>query len=62
MHSSFGEGQGADADLLVLKRESLEIDETIARGKRMVCGGRVAIAEKFLEGSNRKISLRVDRA
>lgn len=49
---------GADADLLVLDRESLEIVETIARGTRMVRDGRAIVTEKFLEGSNRQIGLR----
>lgn len=53
---------GADADLLVLNCKSLEILEVIARGKRMVRGGRVAVEEKFLEDSNRKINLRGSKA
>ncbi len=47
-----------DADVIVLERDSLEIVEMIARGKRTVRGGRTVVAEKFLEGSNRMIALR----
>jgi beta-aspartyl-dipeptidase (metallo-type) len=53
---------GADADVLVLERESLEIVEAIARGKRMVRGGQAVVREKFLEGSNRNIALRGSEA
>jgi beta-aspartyl-dipeptidase (metallo-type) len=49
--------EGKDADLLVLRRGSLEIVEVVARGRRVVKGGELAVREKFLEGSNRKVSL-----
>jgi beta-aspartyl-dipeptidase (metallo-type) len=48
---------GCDADLLVLRRESLELVEVIARGKRLMKEGRVAFSEKFLNGSNRRVQL-----
>jgi beta-aspartyl-dipeptidase (metallo-type) len=48
---------GKDADVLVLRRESLEIIEVIARGQRLVRDGRLARAERFLAESNRRISL-----
>src|SRR5205085_4749291 len=48
---------GCDADLLVLRRDSLELVEVIARGGRMVSAGQVQVREKFLERSNRRISL-----
>ncbi|HZS04210.1 MAG TPA: amidohydrolase family protein [Blastocatellia bacterium] len=48
---------GCDADVLVLRRDSLELVEVIARGQRMVSGGRLIVTEKFLAHSNRSISL-----
>ena len=44
---------GKDADVLVLRRESLEIKDVIAGGKRLFKNGRIAFQEKFQEGSNR---------
>jgi beta-aspartyl-dipeptidase (metallo-type) len=46
-----------DADLLVLRRESLELVEVIAGGKRLMKEGRVAFSEQFLSGSNRRVQL-----
>jgi beta-aspartyl-dipeptidase (metallo-type) len=48
---------GADADLLILRKDSLEIRDVIARGRRMVADGKLTVREDFLEGSNRRISL-----
>ncbi len=48
---------GCDADLLVLRRDSLELVEVIALGHRMVSAGQVQVQEKFLERSNRRITL-----
>jgi beta-aspartyl-dipeptidase (metallo-type) len=53
--------EGKDADVLVLKKGSLEIVEVIARGKRMVREGSLAAREKFLEESFRNVSLIGDR-
>jgi beta-aspartyl-dipeptidase (metallo-type) len=44
---------GKDADVLVLRKESLEIKDVIAGGKRLFKNGRLAFQEKFREGSNR---------
>ncbi|HEX2723879.1 MAG TPA: amidohydrolase family protein [Gemmatimonadaceae bacterium] len=49
--------EGKDADILVLRRGSLEIVEVIARGKRMVRDGSVVVREKFLEESSRDVTL-----
>ena len=49
--------EGNDADLLVLKKGSLEIVEVIAGGKRMVKEGALAVREKFLEESHRNVRL-----
>jgi beta-aspartyl-dipeptidase (metallo-type) len=46
-----------DADVLVLRKDSLEIQEVIARGKRMLRQGELVVKEKFLSDSNRKVSL-----
>jgi beta-aspartyl-dipeptidase (metallo-type) len=48
---------GKDADVLVLRRETLEPVEVLARGKRMVRDGRLAVTEQFLEQSNRRVVL-----
>lgn len=48
---------GHDADVVVLEQGSLEILEVIARGRRMVKAGRLAVTERFLEQSNRKVEL-----
>jgi beta-aspartyl-dipeptidase (metallo-type) len=48
---------GLDADLLVLRRDSLEIVEVIARGRRMVKAGNFAITEKVAETSSRELHL-----
>ena len=52
--------EGNDADLLVLKKGSLEIVEVIALGKRMVKEGSVAVRERFLEESHRNVRLTGD--
>lgn len=54
--------RGKDADVVVLDRDTLDVREVIARGKRMVRDGRVVGREKFLEKSYRTIRLTGDRA
>lgn len=49
--------EGKSADVLILRRESLEIREVIAGGRRMVRDGELAFREKFLKGSNRRVRL-----
>ncbi|MFP5285690.1 MAG: amidohydrolase family protein, partial [Thermoanaerobaculia bacterium] len=53
---------GMDADLLVLRRGSLEIVEVIARGRRMVRGGDFVAKEKVEETSNRELHLVGEKA
>jgi beta-aspartyl-dipeptidase (metallo-type) len=48
---------GRDGDLLLLRRGSLEIVEVFARGRRMVKDGALAVRERFLGESNRRITL-----
>jgi beta-aspartyl-dipeptidase (metallo-type) len=48
---------GRDADVLVLRKGSLEIREVIARGRRLMIDGEVVVTEKFMADSNRRISL-----
>jgi len=48
---------GKDADLLVLRRDSLEIGEGIARGRRMVKQGKLGVVEKVVETSSRELHL-----
>ena len=49
--------EGREADILVLRKESLEIKDVISGGRRLIKNGRLAFAEKFLEKSNRRIRL-----
>jgi beta-aspartyl-dipeptidase (metallo-type) len=48
---------GKDADVVVLRKDSLEIVEVLARGRRLVAQGRLTVEEPFLEQSTRRISL-----
>jgi beta-aspartyl-dipeptidase (metallo-type) len=48
---------GKDADLLVIHKDSFEIRDVFAKGKPMVRDGEVMVKERFLENSNRRISL-----
>jgi beta-aspartyl-dipeptidase (metallo-type) len=48
---------GKSADLLVLRKDSLEIVEVIARGRRMVRNGKLEIQEKVAETSSRELHL-----
>lgn len=45
------------ADVLVLDRETLELKEVIARGRRLLKDGKPAAVEAFIEESNRAIQL-----
>jgi beta-aspartyl-dipeptidase (metallo-type) len=49
--------EGKAADVLICRRESLELKEVVCGGRRLLKNGRLAFKEKFLEGSNRKIKL-----
>jgi beta-aspartyl-dipeptidase (metallo-type) len=53
---------GKDADVLVLRKGSLEIREVIARGRRMMRDGEVIVSERFLKDSNRIISITGDKS
>jgi beta-aspartyl-dipeptidase (metallo-type) len=48
---------GADADLVVLRKETLEIVHVIAKGKTLVRNGEILVREKFLEESERTLEL-----
>lgn len=52
---------GCDADVVVLQKGTLEVREVIARGKRMVVGGELAVRERFLSTSSRKYPLLGDQ-
>jgi beta-aspartyl-dipeptidase (metallo-type) len=54
--------EGTSADIVVLRKESLEIVDVIARGRRFVRNGQLAFRESFLQESNREIRLHGDRA
>jgi beta-aspartyl-dipeptidase (metallo-type) len=48
---------GKDADVVVMRRDSLDVVEVFAKGKRMVRDGTPAVHERFLEDSNRRVTL-----
>lgn len=48
---------GKRADLLVLRKDSLEIKDVVCGGRRLMKDGRLMFNEKFLEESNRQIRL-----
>jgi beta-aspartyl-dipeptidase (metallo-type) len=48
---------GQDADVLVMRRDTLEIVHVIARGRRMVEDGRLVRREGFLASTSRRIEL-----
>ncbi|HEV2802685.1 MAG TPA: amidohydrolase family protein [Pyrinomonadaceae bacterium] len=48
---------GCDADLLVLRRDTLEIKDVIARGRTLLRDGALVFTENFLSESNRLIRL-----
>jgi len=48
---------GRDGDVVILTEDSLELVDVIARGKRMVRDGSLAVSERFLENSDRRIDL-----
>jgi beta-aspartyl-dipeptidase (metallo-type) len=54
--------EGTSADVVVLRKESLEVIEVIARGRRFVRNGKLALRESFLQDSKREIRLHGDRA
>src|SRR5437764_12993496 len=54
--------EGASADVVVLRKESLDVVEVIARGRRFVRNGQLAFRESFLQESKREIRLHGDRA
>jgi beta-aspartyl-dipeptidase (metallo-type) len=49
--------EGSDADVVVLRRESLELAHVIAGGRHVVKSGEQNFTESFLESSNREIEL-----
>ena len=48
---------GCDADLLVLRKDSLELKDVFARGRRLIRDGQLAFSENFLLETNRRIRL-----
>lgn len=53
--------EGCDADLLVLREDSLEIVDVIARGKPLVRRGEIVKRESFLEESDRALDLQGEK-
>jgi len=48
---------GKDADVVLLREGSLEVVDVFARGRRMVRDGAPVVRERFLEDSNRRVTL-----
>jgi len=48
---------GKDADVVLLRRGSLDVVDVFAKGKRMVRDGAPVVRERFLEDSNRRVTL-----
>ena len=48
---------GCDSDVLVLRRDTLDVVHVFARGRRLVDDGRLATPERWLETSRRRIDL-----
>lgn len=44
---------GNDADLMVLRKDSLDLLHLISRGRRMIADGQIIVRERFRQGSNR---------
>ena len=57
LHRKGGLERGRDADVVVLRRGSLEIGHVVAGGNIMVRDGEPVEREHFLEQSNRKVEL-----
>jgi beta-aspartyl-dipeptidase (metallo-type) len=53
--------EGCDADVIVLRKDTLEIREVIACGRSVVSGGRMCVSEAFLSDTNRRIHLNGQR-
>jgi beta-aspartyl-dipeptidase (metallo-type) len=53
---------GGDADLLVLRKDSLEIQDVVAGGRRMVSSGQLSFTEEFLKKSNRRVVLHGEKS
>jgi hypothetical protein len=45
-----------------MQKDSLHIEEVLSFGKRLVRGGECAVRERFLEDSNRRITLHGEKA
>jgi beta-aspartyl-dipeptidase (metallo-type) len=52
---------GCDSDVVVLRKDSLDVVEVFAGGRRLVRDGSLAVRERFLEDSNRRVSLHGDQ-
>jgi beta-aspartyl-dipeptidase (metallo-type) len=54
--------EGKDADILVLRKDSLEIKDVICNGRHLFRSGKPVFKEKFLEKSNRSVRLKGEKA
>jgi beta-aspartyl-dipeptidase (metallo-type) len=53
---------GADADLIILDRATLELRHVFARGRHLLADGALRVRESFLHASTRIVSLRGEKA
>jgi len=51
---------GSDADILVLRRDTLELVHVVARGRVLMRDGAVAVTEQFLQNSGRRVTFDAD--
>jgi beta-aspartyl-dipeptidase (metallo-type) len=57
LHRKAKIGIGSDADVLILDRESFQLREVIAGGRRLFKNGHPAVAQTFIAESNRRIEI-----
>jgi beta-aspartyl-dipeptidase (metallo-type) len=48
---------GRDSDVVIMRKDSLDIVDVFAGGRRLVRDGSLTVRERFLEDSNRRVSL-----
>ncbi len=56
-----GKLEEGKADVLILRKENLEIKDVVSGGRHLIKNGMVAFKEKFLEESNWEINLKGEK-
>jgi beta-aspartyl-dipeptidase (metallo-type) len=57
LHGKGRLAEGTDGDIVLLQKESLQVAEVIAGGRRFITDGALSFRESFLRDSNRKVEL-----